>query len=70
MDKTKFQTKWTVNCHWLSIVKNDIYKAKYNACRDAINITKGIGAVKNHENTPKHLSNFNINENQLQFAVK
>lgn len=70
MDKTKFQTKWTVNRPWLSIVKNDIYKAKYNACGDAINITKSIGAVKNHENIPKHLSNFNINENQLQFVVK
>ena len=36
-----------------------------------------IGAVKNHENTPKHLRNFNNNnnnnnnnKNQLQFVVK
>ena len=72
MGKTMFQTKWTVNHPWLSSVKNDIYQAKCNACRDAnaINITSGIGAVKNHVNTPKHMRNFNNNKNQLQFVVK
>ena len=70
MGETKFQTKWTVNRPWYSSVKNDIYQAKCNACEDAINITSGIGAVKNHENTPKHLRNFNNNKNQLQFVVK
>ena len=62
MGKTKFQTKWTVNCPWPSSVKNDMYEAKCNAFGDAINITNGIGAVKNHENTPKHLRNFNNNK--------
>ena len=70
MGRTKFQANWTVNRPWLSIVKNDIYQAKCNACGDAINITSAIGAVKNHENTPKHLRNFNNNKNQLQFVVK
>ena len=44
MGKTKFQTKWTVNCPWLSSVKNDKYQAKCNACGEAINITSDIGA--------------------------
>ena len=70
MGKTKFQAKWTVNRPRLSSVKNDTYQAKCNACRDAINITSGIGAMKNHENTPKHLRNFNNNKNQLHFVVK
>ena len=64
MGKTKFQIKWTVNRPWFSSVKNDIYQAKCNACGDAINITSGIGAVKN-ENSPKQLRNFNNNKNQL-----
>ena len=51
-------------------MKNDIYQAKCNACGDAVNITSGIGAVKNYENTPKHLRNFNNNKNQLHFVVK
>ena len=70
MGKTKFQTKWTVNCPWLSSVKNDKYQAKCNACGEAINITSGVGAVENHENTPKHLRNFSNNKNQLQFVIK
>ena len=70
MGKTKLQTKRTVNRPWLSSVKNDICQVKCIACGDAINITSGIGAVKNHENTPKHLRNFNNNKNQLQFVVK
>ena len=59
MGKTKFQTKWTVNCPWLSSVKNDIYQSKCNACVGTINITGGKGEVKNLENTPKHLRNVN-----------
>ena len=55
---------------WLSSVKNDLYQAKCNTCGDIVNITSGIGAVKNHENTPKHLRNFNNNKSQLQFLVK
>ena len=70
MGKTKFQTKWTVNRPWFSSGNNEIYQAKCNACRDAINITSDIGTMKNHENTPKHLGNVNNNENQLQFVVK
>ena len=69
MGKTKFQQKWTLNRLWLSNVK-DIYQAKCNACGDILNITSGIGAIKHHENTPKHLKNFAGNKKQLQFVFK
>lgn len=68
MVTTKLQTKWIVNRPWLSSVKNDIYQLKSNACRDAINVTSGIGAVKNHENTAKHLRNFS--NNKYRFLLK
>lgn len=70
MGKTKFQQSWKNDRPWLTSIKNDHYSAKCTACGDVLNIVSGVGAVKNHEKTPKHLRNISTNKNQLQFVVK
>ena len=55
MRKTKFQQIWKNDRPWLTNIKNDHYSAKWTACGDVLNIVSGVGAVKNHEKTPKHL---------------
>ena len=70
MGKTKFQQSWKNDRPWLTSIKNDHYSAKCTACGDVLNIVSGVGAVKNHEKTPKHLTHISTNKNQLQFVVK
>lgn len=70
MGKTKFSATWQLKRSWLHPVRSDPYKARCSACHVDLSVVQGVGAVRRHEDTPKHIAFMKATATQNSFAAE